>query len=251
MKFRLKLSGLHLLTSVCVLSLIWGALYLGWYRWPGWYLSGVLGVGAIMAAVDVVLGPSLTLIIANPGKTRRELTRDISIIAAVQLAALLYGTVTLWQGRPLYYTYSERFLEMVQAGDLQPEQVALGQQLNPQLAPHWYSLPRWIYAPLPKDDKAAERIVRSAVTGGDDVIQMPRYYRPWQEGVPELRKKLRILETMTELGSKDKQVAAQRMRQLGFRPDLPTVLPMMGRGKPLVGVVDPSTGRIETLIRVD
>jgi hypothetical protein len=251
MKFRFKLFGLHLLTSVCVLTLVWGALYAGWYRWPGWYLSGVLGVAGIMAAVDVVLGPSLTLISANPKKTRRELTRDISMIATVQLAALIYGGVTLWHGRPLYYTYSVRFLEMVQAGDLSPEQIALGQKLNPQLAPHWYSLPRWIYAPLPKDDKAAQQIVGAAVTGGDDVIQMPRFYRPWQEAAPDMRQHLRVLGKMTELGLHDKQVAAQRMKQQGFAADQPTVLPMMGRGKPLVAVIDPATAQIKALIRVD
>ena len=251
MKFRFKLFGLHLLTSACVLTLVWGALYAGWYRWPGWYLSGVLGVAAIMAAVDVVLGPSLTLIIANPNKSRRELARDISIIAAVQLTGLIYGAVTMWHGRPLYYTYSERFLEMVQASDLQPDQVALGQKLNPQLAPHWYSLPRWIYAPLPKDDQLAGKIRTSAIKGGNDVIQMPRYYRPWEDALPEMRKNLRLLGKMTELGLHDKQVAAERMKLRGFAADQPTVLPMMGRGKPLVAVIDPATAQIKALIPVD
>jgi hypothetical protein len=198
----------------------------------------------------VVLGPLLTLVIANPGKPRRELARDISIIVFVQLVAAGYGTATLWQGRPLYYTYSERFLEMVQAGDLKPEQIALGQKLNPQLAPHWYSLPRWIYAPLPKDKEAA-KIMTDAVNGGDDVIQMPRYYRPWQDALPELRKNLRIVGKMTELGTRDKQVAEERMKQMGIAADQPVALPMMGRGKPLVAVIDPATSKIKALIRID
>jgi hypothetical protein len=251
MRFRLKLFSLHLLTSACVLSLVGGVLYAGWYRWPGWYLSGVLSVAGIMAAVDVVLGPSLTLIIANPNKSRRELTRDISIIAAVQLVALIYGAATLWHGRPLYYTYSARYLEMVQAADLKPEQVELGQKLNPQLAPHWYSLPRWIYAPLPKDDKAAQQIVSNSITGGDDVIQMPRFYKPWQEAAADMKQNLRPLGTMAELGKHDKEVAAARMKERGFMADKPTVLPMLGRGKPLVAVVDPTTAEIKALIRVD
>src|ERR1700759_485725 len=129
MKFRLKFFGLHLLTSVCILALVWGVLYFGWYRWPGWYVSGALGIAGIMAAVDVVLGPSLTLIIANPNKARAELYRDISFIGGAQLIALLYGAFTLWHGRPLYYTYSEGFLEMIQAGDFSPAEVALGEQL--------------------------------------------------------------------------------------------------------------------------
>ena len=251
MKFRFKAFGLHLLGSACLLAFVLGGLYLGWYRWPGWYLSGALKIVALMAAIDVVLGPLLTLVICNPNKPRRELARDIGIIVAVQLIAAGYGTTTLWHGRPLYYTYSQRFLEMVQAGDLSPEQIALGQKLNPQFAPHWYSLPRWVYAPLPKDEETANKIVTAAVTGGDDVIQMPRYYRPWQDALPKMRTDLRLLAKMTELGAHDKQVAEERMKQIGLAADQPVVLPMMGRGKPLVAVIDPATSKIKALIRVD
>ncbi|HYL72372.1 MAG TPA: fimb protein, partial [Candidatus Dormibacteraeota bacterium] len=106
MRFRLKAFGLHLTGSACALGLALGSLYLGWYRWPGWYLTGVLHVLVIVAIVDLGLGPTLTLIIANPRKPRRELARDIGIIVSVQIAALIYGAATLWQGRPLYYTFS-------------------------------------------------------------------------------------------------------------------------------------------------
>src|SRR5690349_18721712 len=106
MRFRFKAFGLHLLGSTCLLALALGALYLGWYRWPGWYLAGAVTVALMMSGVDVVLGPMLTLLVANPRKPRRELARDISIIVAMQLLAAGYGILTLWNGRPLYYTYS-------------------------------------------------------------------------------------------------------------------------------------------------
>jgi hypothetical protein len=251
MKFRLKAFVLHLVGSACVLSLVLGGMYLGWYRWPGWYLAGALTIALMMVGFDVVLGPLLTLVIANPNKPRRELARDIAIIVCVQIVAAGYGVTTLWHGRVLYYTYSERFLEIVQASDLDPKQIVLGQQINPEFAPHWYSLPRWIYAPLPHDPKLRDQIVGAAVTGGDDVIQMPCYYKGWETGLPELRKNLRVVSKMKEFGTRDKQTLEKRMRQMGFATDQPTALPMMGRGKPLLAVIDPSTLRIKALLRVD
>src|SRR5579864_7352946 len=98
MRFRLKLFSLHLLSSASVLTLILGCLYFGWYRWPGWYLTDVTRVVLVMVCVDVVLGPTLTFIIANQKKSRRELTRDIGIIVVVQLCALTYGSASLWNG---------------------------------------------------------------------------------------------------------------------------------------------------------
>ena len=145
MKSRLKAFGWHLAASATVMLLITGCLYLGWYRWPGWYLAGAASITLIMVSIDVALGPLLTLVVASPGKPRRVLARDIAVIATVQLIAAGYGTTVLWGGRVLYYTYSERFLQIVQASDLNPAQVDLGQHLNPSLAPHWYSFPRWIY----------------------------------------------------------------------------------------------------------
>src|SRR5262245_29829894 len=106
MRFRLKAFGLHLFASACALTLVLGGLYFGWYHWPGWYLTAVVRILLIVGTVDLILGPSLTLIIANPTKPRRELARDIAMIATVQLCALGYGAVTLWQGRPMYYTFS-------------------------------------------------------------------------------------------------------------------------------------------------
>ena len=151
MRFRLKLFALHLSSSAIVLTLILGSLYFGWYRWPGWYLTDVKMVVLVMVCVDVVLGPTLTFIIANQKKSRRELTRDIGIIVAVQLCALSYGSVSLWNGRPLYYAYSEGLLQLVQAYDIDAKEAALGRDQNPAFAPHWYSLPRWVWAPLPND----------------------------------------------------------------------------------------------------
>ena len=139
--------------------------------------------------------PTLTLIIANPAKPRRELKRDIAIIVAVQLVALVYGAGTLWHGRPLYYAFSGDRLEMVQASDLDDEEIARALRENPALAPHWYSRPRWVWAPLPDDPEEAAKIVNGAVFGsGKDVIDMPRYFRPWSQGLPKLREQLNTVE---------------------------------------------------------
>ena len=51
MNFRLKAFGIHLLASVCALSSLLVALYFGWYQWPGWYLTGMWHITAILGGV--------------------------------------------------------------------------------------------------------------------------------------------------------------------------------------------------------
>jgi len=251
MRFRFKAFGLHLSGSACVLALVLGALYLGWYRWPGWYLTGGFKIAALMTGIDVVLGPLLTLVVANPAKPRRELARDIGIIIGVQILAAGYGASTLWQGRVLYYTFSQKYLEIVQASDLSDEQMALGRKLNPGLAPHWYSLPRWMYAPLPQDPKLQQQIVDSAISGNDDVIQMPQYYQPWEAAFPELRKALRTPDQLGQFSKKQQQTLKTRMSQRALPVDQANVVAMMGKDIWLAAVFDPKSMKLQALIELD
>jgi hypothetical protein len=253
MRFRLQAFALHLTGSACALTIVLGGLYFGWYRWPGWYLTGVLRVLLIVGVVDLALGPTLTLIIANPRKPRRALARDIAMIVAVQIVALGYGAATLWQGRPLYYTFSADRLEMAQASDIDAAEIALAHNRNPAFAPHWYSLPRWVWARLPDNPEEVSKIVGSAVFGGSDVIDMPRYFRPWSEGLPTLRAQLGTVGDSKYLSKAQKLALATRMSAQGWPPDQPNTLIMWGEGgvRRLLVVFDPATLKIKAFLRPD
>jgi len=223
MPFRLKAFGLHLLASAGALTLVVAGLYFGWYRWPGWYLSGVLHVVGIVVLVDLVVGPTLTLIV--------------------------YGTATLWSGRPLYYTFSVNRLELVQASDIDNAERALALRQNPSLAPNWYSRPRWIWAPLPDDADEAMRIVTGATFGtGRDIIQMPRYFRPWEQGLPKLRDQLMRLEDMKYFSKPQQQTLRARMAERNLPTNERNTMAMWGGSRPLLVVFDPATLHILAIL---
>ncbi len=253
MRFRLKAFGWHLAASTTALTLVLGSLYLGWYHWPGWYLTSVVRVLLILCSVDLVLGPTLTLIIANPRKPRRELARDIAIIGTVQLIALSYGAWTLWQGRPLYYTFSADRLETVQASDIDPKEAALARQHNPSFAPHWYSTARWVWAPLPDDaDEAAKIVSGASFGGGQDVIDMPRYFKPWNAGLPKLKERLQPLAKIIYFSKPEKALLESRMRERNLDPAAANALIMWGgTAMRLLAVFDPQTLKLVALIKPD
>jgi hypothetical protein len=249
MKFRLAALGLHLLASCVALTVILGGLYLGWYRWPGWYLANVVQVSTVLAGVDLVAGPLLTFIIASSVKPRRVLIRDIAVIVTVQLIALIYGTVSLWNGRPLYYAFSEDALSLVQAYDIENAELAMARKQNAPLLPHWYNLPRWIWAPLPQDSDESGKIIASAITGGSDVIAMPRYYQPWEAGLPALRTQLKKIDDLKYFSVNEKKLLKQRVRAAGLAADQPNALALTGRSRPLLAVFDPANLKILRLFK--
>jgi hypothetical protein len=249
MHFRLKLFSLHLLSSAAILTLVLGSLYFGWYRWPGWYLTDVTRVVFVMVCVDVVLGPTLTLIVANQKKSRRVLTRDIGIIVVVQLCALTYGSAQLWSGRPLYYAFSENVLQLVQAYDIDASEAKLGREQNPKLAPHWYSLPRWVWAPLPQNPDERQKVFSAAISGGDDVISMPRYFKPWEEGLTALRAQLKKADDVAYFAPSEKKKLKEKMEAAGLLPSQLDTMPLTGRGHPLLAVFDPTSLKITAVFR--
>jgi hypothetical protein len=251
MKFRIKALLLHLGTSAAVMALVMGSLYWGWYHWPGWYLADAAQVAAVMLGVDVGLGPLLTFVIASPEKPLRELKRDVAMIVLVQLVALGYGSVSLWHGRPLYYAFSVNCLSLVQAYDIEPPDATLGRERNPDLAPHWYSLPRWIWAPLPDDPALAEKIVGAAVGGGSDVTAMPIYYRSFEAGLKELRTQLQKVDDIKFFSAKQKQALKARMQAAGIASDQVNSLAFTGRAHPLLAVFDPATLKLVATFKYD
>jgi hypothetical protein len=248
MKFRFKAFGWHLLGSASALALTLGLLYLGWYHWPGWYLADMPTVLAIMVGVDVVLGPLLTLIVADAAKARRILARDVAVILLVQLVAFGYGVTTLWHGRPLYYAFSVNCLSVVQAQDIDRDSAAASAQ-NSAFAPHWYSLPRWIWAPLPDNSEEANKIVQSAIQGGFDVTARPAYYKPWASGSGELRNQLKRVDGNKFFSLKEQTLLKQRMTVLGLAPDRANSIALTGRKRPLLVVFDPSNLRLLEYIK--
>jgi hypothetical protein len=247
-KFRLRAFGLHLAASAAVLTLLLGLLYAGWYHWPGWWLAGAGSVFAVLIGVDLVLGPLLTLVVAAPAKSRRELSRDIGVIAAIQLLALGFGVAQLWNGRVLYYAFSESVLQIVQAYDIPREAARLGADKNPALAPHWYSLPRWIWAPLPADAAESDKIIKDSLGGGFDVTGMPVYYQRWEAGLPALKKQLKGVDGVSYFFPKEKKVLREKMQALGLSPDEPVCITLVGRGHWLLAVFDPQSMSIRTLL---
>lgn len=251
MRFRLKAFGLHLSGSAAALTIVLATLWLLWYRWPGWYLAGVLHVVGILLMVDLVLGPSLTLVVASPTKRPAVLARDIAIIVTVQLVALIYGATTLWLGRPLYYTFSVDRLELVQGSDLKAEDVSVAQRDNPALAPFWYSPPRWIWAPLPDDADEARKIVNGAIFGGTDIIQMPRAYRPWSQGLTQLRKKLQRLDDMQFFNAKEKATLRSRLTNLRQPVDQANGMVLWGGSRRVLVIFDLKSLDIAAMLEAD
>ena len=72
-------------------------------------------------AVDVVIGPLITLVIFNATKTRRHLVMDFTVIGLLQVVALAYGLWTVFNARPVHLVFEYHRMAVVHAADIERE----------------------------------------------------------------------------------------------------------------------------------
>src|SRR5215218_185326 len=89
--------GLRALVGLATAAVVFGM----WFPYPYRDLAGGQQLLLLLVSVDVVCGPLLTAVLFNPRKSRRELTLDLSLVAIVQIAALVYGVQVISQARPV------------------------------------------------------------------------------------------------------------------------------------------------------
>lgn len=104
---RLSAAGLHFLLSLTLFSLFLFVLIKLWYPQPYFSSSGGWQGLKIVALVDLVLGPLITLIIYNTNKPKKTLLLDLAAIISLQLCALSYGIYTVYSQRPVAIAFWE------------------------------------------------------------------------------------------------------------------------------------------------
>lgn len=105
LKFKLKATSIHLLLSLLIFAVILYLILFDWYPEPFFTAQGGWQGIQLMAFVDLVLGPALTFIVFNHLKQQKEIILDLSLIAVVQITALIWGGHTVYAQRPIALVY--------------------------------------------------------------------------------------------------------------------------------------------------
>ena len=100
-KTRWGAYGIHMGISLLIFLVLLGVILFLWFPGALFSASGGWDGIKIIIGVDLVLGPTLTLIVYNAAKPHRELFRDLAIIATIQFTALIAGVSIVYNARPL------------------------------------------------------------------------------------------------------------------------------------------------------
>lgn len=213
--FRLKAFLLHIFISVILASVSAFIVFGVWYPSPIAKAVGVNQIFLMMLAIDTVLGPLLTLIIAKEGK--KSIKFDLTVIALLQFSALSYGIYNIAIARPEYIAFDTLRFELVQANMLVKEDRENAQA--PYNVNH-YATPVWVAVIPPKDDmERNQRTFKELKTAISPSMQ-PSLYEPLENQWYMVIDKKRTLTELFQFNNKADvdSVLAMYPTAIGYLP---------------------------------
>jgi len=143
---KLKAASIHLVISFIIFLGILYYIVFEWYPEPFFTAQGGWQGIQLMAMVDLVLGPVLTMIVFNHLKKRKEIVLDLTLIAMVQVAALIWGGYSVYSQRPIALVFFENTFYTVTDDDYVSQGIA-----PPDFSKYSQHVPPLIYSRVPSD----------------------------------------------------------------------------------------------------
>ena len=243
---RARAAGIHLLISAAVAvgaaSLVFGVWFPGIYR----QVAGGRDLFILVTSVDVVLGPLLTFAVFNLKKGWPHLRRDLAVIGVIQLAALVYGLVTVYGARPVAMVFESDRFRVVSVAQVAMEEL-------PKARPEYRSLPingPWLLgARAARQGEEANDALFQGLRGIDRA-QRPQFWQPYADSTADALARARPLATLLARYPALADEVKDKLQALKVDEGSAKFLPLIGRGGDWVVILD-NAGRLVHYVPVD
>lgn len=183
---RLRATGLHLVISVVIAALCAALVFGVWYPPPYSILAGGMSLFMLITTVDVVVGPVLTFVVFNLEKTRSHLSRDLFLIAVLQLVALIYGVWTVFEARPVFLAAENRLFRVVAANEIDLSELHLAPPAMRSLS---LTGPKLIGVRSARNGQEKMEAIERALEGYDGAAR-PSFWEPYSESKKRIQEQL-------------------------------------------------------------
>ena len=174
MSARIKAFLTHLSGSLVVLAFLLYLIVYHWYPQPFFSADGGWQGIRLIAGIDVILGPLLTLLIYNPRKGKRKLAIDMTMILIFQLIALSIGSYIVHDQRTQLVVFADDHFESL--SDPLVKELGIKQELLEKLRKN--NPTAIAYVRLPTDEKERADMIMKTVFSGRPLSERVDRYEP-------------------------------------------------------------------------
>lgn len=215
-----------------------------WYPQPYFAADGGWQGLRIIAAVDLVLGPVLTLIVFKPGKP--GLRRDLTIIATLQIVALVWGAWTVREQRIALVAFADS-----EFYTLSPEQVNDAGGKAPEIAAQGTTTPPYSFVRLPRDTRERQKLRMETMMSGKPPHIHGDLHEPLdQTNLPEVLAHSLNIDRYAERSDEYRQELEEFLARHDGKVEDYAFLPLHCRYSDLVLVISRADGRVVDSLRI-
>lgn len=215
---RFQAFVIHLLISSGILGAFLSIVFFVWYPQPFFIVEGLVQIVWVLVGVDIVLGPTLTLVVFKSGKP--GLKRDMSIIAGIQILGFLYGAHTFFTERPAYAVmYDSDYFDVISASSMK--------EIDKSDAVLDYSGiggPVIVYVDAPTEIDELKIILEDMKKGGPSIDRRPEYFKPLEGYINKKFKYSWDLDELQKISGNEAEISkfkskyGERVNEFAFFP---------------------------------
>lgn len=235
----------HLTVSATIVSTVCGAIFFIWYPAPYFGIRGAWNVLRVLIGVDLVLGPLLTLILFRPNKP--ALALDMTMVAMIQLSALVYGTAVIFQERPYYAVFAVDRIEVLAERDVDAAAIAgTAFEDKPLIGPVL------AVATIPSDLAEYHRLLEETLfENKPDIERRPERWSGYAESKDMVLARAEPLSALLAKQPGAAEKIARVSRDLAMEPSDIVYIPAIGGDRALTLVIDSDTALPLVVLDID
>ena len=237
--------GWHFLVTLALAIAAAIVIFFVWYPDPFQAMLGGTKFFMLITVCDLVLGPLTSLIIYNSRKTRRALVFDYTVVGIVQIAAFVYGIMSMADARPVYVAFVKDRFEVVIAEEIADKDLQEAQdpyRTRPKFGP------LLVGTQSPTDREERNALIFASMEG-KDVQNFPRYYVPYAASADAIKQSARPLDALRKLRPEAQSLI--EAEQLDVPEEQVSWLPVRSPKGFWTALLDAQTGRLLTYIPLD
>jgi hypothetical protein len=237
--------GWHFVVTLALAIAAAVVIFWLWYPDPFQAMLGGTKFFILITVCDLVLGPLTSLIIYNSKKTRKALVFDYCVVGVVQIAAFVYGVMSMADARPVYVAFVKDRFEVVIAKEIDDQDLRDANdayRLRPKFGPV-------LVGTQSPSDREQRNALMYAIMEGKDIQNFPRYYVPYEANADAIKQQARTLDDLRKRHPDAQQfIAAEK---LNVPEERVRWLPVRSPKGFWTALVDAQTSQVLAYIPVD
>ena len=236
---------IHLTASALVVGTLCAIIFVVWYPAPYFAAEGASNVLWILFGVDLILGPLLTLYLFRPRKP--GLIFDLSVIVAIQLAALVYGATVIYQERPYYLVFAVDRFEILAYWEVDSSMIE-----HEELRQKPFGGPILAVASIPEGQDEQQRLLQEILfEGKPDIERRPEFWSPYANRSADVIARATSLAELLDRNPGARAEIARLTDTLNTEIETLAYVPLIGKLTSFAFVIDAETAAPIDIISVD